>query len=89
MYTTGSGIDYIDINNPGTIKNFLIFSGYIASGQLLDMMETTNNMYPYQYVFASYSGGFIQQSPFTGEFTESSANLPSSRITIIRTDDAL
>ena len=93
LYTTGSGINYLTLPNPGStqslgsVKNLMTFSGYIQNGLLLDMIEASNTMLPYQYIFASYSGGFIQQDPFSDVFEESSKSLPSSRVTCIRMDD--
>jgi len=87
MFTVGSGIHYLDLATEGPTYPYFVFPGYAASGLLLDMIETSNYMPPYQYVFVSYSGGFLQQDPYSTGFVESSTNLPESRITCIRMDD--
>lgn len=73
-----------------TPSGIMISSGISQSG-IFNAIEATNYTYPNPFIFYSISGAqtFYQRNPDSAYFVDYSAGLPSSDITIIRTDDEI
>jgi hypothetical protein len=73
-----------------TPSGIMISSGISQSG-IFNAIEATNYTYPNPFIFYSISGAqtFYQRNPDGAYFVDYSAGLPSSDITIIRTDDEI
>ncbi len=87
MEATWSGIYTSDVS---TYSGGFILWKEIPSG-FAERIETTNYVYPGQYVFVTTSGdnpSFFQKDN-DSMFFDSYSGLPDSRATIIRVDDRL
>jgi hypothetical protein len=87
LYVYGSGIYSSDAS---TYSGGFVVMDTIPSG-LAERIETTNHVYPGQYIFVTTSGDFpmFYQRDNDSLFFDSYSGLPSSRATIIRCDDYL
>lgn len=87
IYNAGSGIYWADLETYS--GSFILFD--TPSSGLLGRIETTNFVYPEQYIFTTTLGDNPQfyQRDNDGMFFDEYSGLPSSRVTMIRVDDRL
>ena len=96
-FVNSGGMFYIDstlydpaITTIATISGMATASGVssgVANPSGLHRLEITNYSVSTPYFFAANPSGFWQRNPGAAYFTDYSAGLPSSAITIIRVDD--